>query len=1007
MAKRKGGAKGGAIKRNKLWLARRENVARLVVLFAVAGALAAAGCLLLQRHMALAGGGEASASGLRIEEFMSENTHTLVTEQGDVPDWIEIRNAGSKSVRLNGWMLLLASRPGDAYNLPNRTLAPGEYLIIHAVGGSAKQDFEAPFRLPASGGDALTLLDPRGRTADSVELPELEADQSYRRNTDGWEVCDAPTPGSGASSGGQTAEEAPAELELTEAMSANSLYCPDSDGAHYDYVEIHNRSGHGVNLGGWYLSDSMSKLKRWSFPSVTLDADGYLLVYCSGRDASDGARLHANFKLSSDGEGVYLSRPDGEVAASTSLPALAENQAWSLFEGEWSARLAPTPGRENSRDAAADAQAEAFPEAASGVQLSEIMASPSDEPYDWVELYNASASAVDLSGYGLSDDSSRPRRWQFPQGTTIQAGEYLGVMLTGDPSVTAKNYISADFALGMSGGYTVCLSDPGGGMLDAAYLGEQYGGISYARFPGERGFFYAETPTPLTANSGAHYRGRAAMATASVQGGLFHSGDSFTVELSAPEGSRIYYTTDYTDPSESDTLYTGPIQISGTTVLRSRVFREGEMPSYISAQSYLYDVEVPEGVYVVSLATDPDNLYSQDRGIMVLGPNAWASFPYGKINQGANFWMDWERESNVELFTASGELCFAQPCGLKLHGQFSRAEDLKAFKVFARSEYGKNRFDYPIFSQRNYDSYQSFLLRSSGQDYNKTFMRDSVLCALARDTSLMFQESELGVCYLNGEYYSLFNLRERVSRFSICQFEGWEGMEDDIDLIKANDIEKEGSNKSMEELLDWIKKNDTTTQAAYDYIAERIDIQNYMEYMAMEIFTGNGDTLNVKRYRNPKTDGKWRWVLYDLDWAFTVDTNSIRRWLDPEGMGSNKRTDTTLFIGCMKNPTFREEFLTYMGEQMATTFTTENVIAKFEERYEKLKPLLPQYLEKLNMTEKQYNRELSTLVSYAKTRPKKLIGYFQQTFNFSNDQLQKYFGAAIEKIQEYEAQSGK
>ncbi|MBQ3575580.1 MAG: CotH kinase family protein, partial [Clostridia bacterium] len=330
---------------------------------------------------------------------------------------------------------------------------------------------------------------------------------------------------------------------------------------------------------------------------------------------------------------------------------------------------------------------------------------------------------------------------------------------------------------------------------------------------------------------------------------------------------------------------------------------------------------------------------------------------------------------------------------------------VKAFKVFARNSYGNNRFEYPIFSKRDYPEYQSFLLRASDQDWDMTFMRDSVLTSLAKDTSVMYQETEVGVCYLNGEYHSLYNLRERVSVHSICQFEGWEGMENDIDLVKANSGEKQGSNATFEELLDYCKNNDTTTQAFYDYLDTKIDIQNYIEYMSLEIFTGNGDTLNVKRYRNAKADGKWRWVLFDLDWAFFVDTNSIGRWLKPGGMGTNLRTDNTLFIACMKNPIFREQFLTYFGEQLATTFSTENTVSLFMERYELIDGLLPDYQAKWSLKPSGMANSMKKLKAYCETRPTKILGYFQETFKFSEAEFYKYFGDAVAEIERYAAEN--
>ena len=223
--------------------------------------------------------------------------------------------------------------------------------------------------------------------------------------------------------------------------------------------------------------------------------------------------------------------------------------------------------------------------------------------------------------------------------------------------------------------------------------------------------------------------------------------------------------------------------------------------------------------------------------------------------------------------------------------------------MIARSKYGDNRFDASIFSKRDYTEYQSFLLRSSGQDTNKTRMRDSTLSALAEGTSVLYQETELCVVYLDGTYWGHYNIRERINTASICQFEGWEGDEDNIDLVKANTNVMQGSNDTFAKLVEWVQKNDTNTDEAYQVIGSIIDIQNYIEYMAIQMYTGNTDTLNVKRYRNSNADGKWRWVLFDLDWAFHEDTNSVRRWLAPGGMGNGLRTDNTLFIACMKNDT--------------------------------------------------------------------------------------------------------
>ena len=993
MAQKKKGSRPSGPRGSALWRGSRQGMPpTLIALIILIGVVAAVGGYLLERSPLLEGGSlsradeAAVAAGLQLNELMSDNATALITEKGDAPDWIEVRNAGSEPVALGGYSLLLGSEFNKIFSFPKETLEPGACALIYAEGmraGAEHGDWSAPFRLPASGGVTLTLLSPQDQAIDFVELPELGTDEAYARDADGeWQVVKSATPGAAndaASTGGKTGLEiVPDVVELTEVATDNTLYFADENGERHDYVELHNISGADVALEGWYLSDTSSDLKRWSFPAVTLPADGYLAVHCSGLNRrTDAQHLHTDFRLSS-GESVYLSRPDGQTVAAVTPPLLAADQAWSLCDGEWSAALAPTPGMENTSEAAARMNAQLF--GASGIRLNEIMASAESEPCDWIEIYNASGQAVNLSGYGLSDRSNKPRKWQFPEGTTIQPGEYLSVLLSGKDGVSSGGYLNVNFALASEGGYTVTLSDPSGSVLDAAYLGQQYGGKSYGRADGEDGFFYFDAGTPMAANTGAHYRERAAEAKCSEQGGLFSAGQSFQVTLEAPAGSRVYYTLDSSDPTESSNLYSGPIQISGTTILRTRVYRDGYMPSLIDTQSYLYDVRNESNVYVVSLVSDWDNLTGEANGLA----------------SPANLTKDLEREAHVELFLPSGERVVSQGCGISLHGADSRKQPIKSFNVIARSLYGKNRIEYPIFSQRDYQAYQSILLRPSGEDQDMSFMRDSVLTSLMRGSSLMFQEHEICVVYLDGEYYTLCYIRERINKHSICQFEGWEGMEDEIDIVRGNASVTQGSNKTFEELLRWVKSNDTSTDEGYAYLDSHIDIQNFIEYMSIEIFTGNTDLLNVRRYRNPKTDGKWRWALFDLDWAFYNDTDSIGKWLTPGGVGVRNATDNTLFIGCMKNPTFRDQFLTYMGEKLATTFSTENVLAKFTERYDRIEPMLAQYQEKWGYKLSGINR----VVSYAKTRPAKLIQYFQNVFKFSDADLEKYFGAAIQKIRE-------
>src|SRR5581483_3523859 len=114
---------------------------------------------------------------------------------------------------------------------------------------------------------------------------------------------------------GSIAPLARAEPTITEFLASNVANLPDEDGDYPDWIELHNPDATPVSLNGWYLTDSAKKKTKWAIPAVTLPADGYLVIFASGKDRTDPTRpLHTNFSLDADGEYLALVRPDATVA---------------------------------------------------------------------------------------------------------------------------------------------------------------------------------------------------------------------------------------------------------------------------------------------------------------------------------------------------------------------------------------------------------------------------------------------------------------------------------------------------------------------------------------------------------------------------------------------------------------------------------------------------------------------------------------------------------------------
>jgi len=917
-------------------------------------------------------------SPVRLNELMSSNKSALQDDRGEYSDWIELLNPSDQPADISGWKL---SDGGSIFTFPEHVLAPGEAVVVYASGSVhaiAGEVYHAPFRLSASG-ETVTLTDAFERPVDTVELPPLDANASYARNDSGaWRDTLAITPGLSNDQPYTQAGEASLStgLVISEVMPKNVSYAADADGDFSDYIELYNGTGAPVSLKDFMLSDDEGKKDKWLFPDVTVGAGQYLIVYASGKDRTDG-ELHTSFGLNADGESVVLSDAQGRLISRMSYETAEADVSLSSANGGWTDAIAPTPGYANNESGAAQTEAVLRAQNSEQVYINEIMSSTrivdedTEASYDWLELYNASNRLIDLSGWGLSDSASRPRKWQFPEGASIGPGQYMIVWLSGRDTVENGVYHTS-YSLSSSEGEAVVLCRPDGAIVDRMPAGQQYAEISCGRAPGQSGFFLFPEATPGAANSTASYFGRAQQVVFSEEGGV--KSGSFTLTMTAGEGETIYYTTDCTDPTSASTRYTGPIEISSTTVVRAVAVKNGYLDSISATRTYLFGIS--HTLPIVSLVSDPDGMFSDDNGMYV------------------NIDKYWSRDAHIEYFTLEGETLFSQGAEISLHGNDARNYQQKTMNVIARSEYGDNRFRAAIFPNREYTEYQSFLLRPSSEDGNYTRMRCSVLSTLAADSTVLYQDTVVAILYINGEYWGHYNLRERVNTHAIAQWEGWTDT-DRIDLVKGNDHVKQGSDRTFRNLLKWLEDNKLDSREDLEYVNSIVDVENYLDYVMLEMFVGNSDLLNVKRYRSDEGDGRWRWILFDLDWAFHNDADSYSDWLSRKGCGLKNATDNTLFRALMANDEVKDYFLRRLGDRMAGVWSSEVILAKIDERQELLIPEMEQNYTRWGNTLSRWYDMVDAMREYARTRPSRLVGYIADCEDLTDEEIEDYFGEAL------------
>ena len=303
-----------------------------------------------------AGGGAVTAVAeieasdtVQLNEVMTSNSRLFRDAAGRTPDWVEVRNASGEAVELEGWTLARGAEESHMFIFPQRTLAPGECVLMFADSTYADgaDGYHAPFSLKAAG-DTLMLFNPAGVAVEAINIPALAQNTVYRRVDGGWEVSAQYTPGmenTEESYRAMTTAVTGSDVVVSEVMSGNTRTLAAEDGQYYDYIELVNLSGADVDISGWYLSDDAADTMAWRIPDGTVvPAGGYLLFYASGNDAG----MHTNFRLSAEGEAAVLTNAKGQIVSIADYDILDPDQAFSRrADGSYTTELAPSPGAAN------------------------------------------------------------------------------------------------------------------------------------------------------------------------------------------------------------------------------------------------------------------------------------------------------------------------------------------------------------------------------------------------------------------------------------------------------------------------------------------------------------------------------------------------------------------------------------------------------------------------------------------------------------------------------------
>ena len=592
--------------------------------------------------------------------------------------------------------------------------------------------------------------------------------------------------------------------------------------------------------------------------------------------------------------------------------------------------------------------------------------------YDWIELYNGNKTEADISGWGLSDTDAEPYKYVFPNGTRIPAEGRILVFC--DSNAAQNNSSIAPFGLSASG-ETLVLTDANGGTANTVTFGLLSADTSYGQYPDGSGQYYNLDCTPANANSAPEGSAAVHQPVFSQESGFYNS--SFSLTLTADEGCKVYYTTDGSDPTEHSTEYTGPITINDMSDTENRLSaRTDIVPDRAEAPSEKVDKaaiiravsvdssgrmsspvtktyfigKTNSGYYknmnVVSLVTDPDNLFDRDKGIYCLGKvyeenRGGGGMPW---EVRANYSMkgrEWERPATFTLF-AGGEKVVDENVGIRIKGNYSRSIEQKSFNIYTREEYGVSEFDYDFFSGKAVKAkngkaikkFDGLVLRNGGNDNSSAFFRDTINQELIADRAFAHQATTECIVFIDGEFWGIYQMMEKINKSFLSSHYGVKS--GDIAMIENGALE-EGSDS---DLNDWRQLCSSVAGGgvSFDEFCRKVDLQGFMDYFAAQIYWANADwpqnnyTLwrcNAIDETNPYADGKWRMVLFDTesgqglygseDKSFSSD--GFRR------IRQNNSQLAQLFNGMLSNEQFRLAFARTMMDLANHNFATDRTNA--------------------------------------------------------------------------------
>lgn len=739
-------------------------------------------------------------------------------------------------------------------------------------------------------------------------------------------------------------------IRINEFMAANATSFPENhDFDDYtDWIELQNTTGSSISLNDYYLSDDPTVPLRWKFPAgATIPANGFFIVRADGFDIGPGQSVrrdsapwdnftttayHTNFKLGSTGESVVLTQLDAPSQNETYV-ALGANWKYfdqgSLPDPNWfSTGFSDTSWASGAAELGYGDDDEATvvdfgPSSSNKYPTTYFRTSFNVTNPAVITSLDCSAKIDDGAVIYLNGtEIARVRMDAGPVGYADFAnddgpeGQFESVSIPVSALVAGTNVLAIEVHQGDGSSSDISLDVEITGVestgtpvtVDSISFGEQIDDVSYGRKPSDGSWVYFGDPTPDAANTTFSTLDRfAAPAVAVSPAGGFYSGTQ-SITLDAGSGIAVRYTLDGSIPRSTSSLYSAPISISSTDVLRARAFVNGKIPGKLETHTYFIN-EPTRPLPIVGFTVEPDTFFDNDLGI------------YDNVYKGR------EAFTCLEYYAPDRTPAFKVGTGTKIGGENIWRFDQKPLNIGMRGKYGDDLIHYQIFPDENIGTFDAVGFRNGGDNWPNAMLRDPISPSIVKGqmvNEVAFYRPV--VLYMNGEYWGIHNARLRLGDSYFFNRYGIQPGGYDL-LVKEHGppsgstqlIAKDGDLVAYTAFENFVENNDMTVAANYDAAVAQMDLNSFMDYCAMTDYVYESSWHHNQEFWRERKDGaKWRWNINDIDRGFNASNVTSSLLDDLDGRHP-------IFTALKDNTDFTNRFVQRYAAHLNSTYHPDRI----------------------------------------------------------------------------------